>query len=296
MKRRTPIRVSIFNYMAVPKLTYGIGNSSSTTLSVAASNTDTTLTITSDTNFAAKSGAGMVIIDEGQATEEVAYSASKSGSALSIPLVNRGLEGGSAQAHAINATVKGILTAGMWNDLIDSVSNVCLATTGALDTTKVVDLTTAQTLTTKTLTTPVIASFCQDAAKTKVMTTPATASDTLCAIAATQTLTNKRITPRVVTATDDATAVIDVDVTDQYQLTAVANATEFTVTGTPVNGQKLLIRLKDAGVAKGLTWTGFTAIGVTLPTTTVASKTHYVGCIYNSAASTWDAVAVGAEA
>lgn len=112
----------------------------------------------------------------------------------------------------------------------------------------------------------------------------------------TQTLTNKRITPRVVTATDDATAVIDVDVTDQYQLTAIANATEFTVTGTPVNGQKLIIRLKDAGVGKGLTWTGFTAIGVTLPTTTVAGKTHYIGCIYNSATPTWDAVAVVAEA
>lgn len=118
--------------MAVPKLQYAIGNSSSTTLSVAASNSDTTFTLTSDTNFAAKSGAGMVIVDEGQATEEVAYSASKSGSALSVPLVNRGLEGGSAQAHAINASVKGILTAGMWNDLIDSVANVLDSTTGAV--------------------------------------------------------------------------------------------------------------------------------------------------------------------
>ena len=112
-----------------------------------------------------------------------------------------------------------------------------------------------------------------------------------------QTLTNKRISPRVVTATDDATAVIDVDVTDQYQLTAVANATTFTVTGTPVNGQKLIIRLKDAGVGKGLTWDSvFRAVGVTLPTTTVASKTHYIGCIYNSADTKWDALAVVAEA
>jgi hypothetical protein len=112
----------------------------------------------------------------------------------------------------------------------------------------------------------------------------------------TNTLTNKRISPRVVTTTDDATAVIDVDVTDQYQLTAIANATEFTVTGTPVNGQKLIIRLKDAGVAKALTWTGFTAIGCTAPTTTVASKTHYIGCIYNSATPTWNIVAAIVEA
>lgn len=112
-----------------------------------------------------------------------------------------------------------------------------------------------------------------------------------------QTFTNKRITQRVVTATDDASAEIDCDVTDQYQLTAVANATTFTVTGTPTNGQKLIIRLKDAGVAKGLTWNAvFRAVGVTLPTTTVVSKTHYIGCIYNSSDSKWDAVAVTQEA
>jgi hypothetical protein len=55
-----------------------------------------------------------------------------------------------------------------------------------------------QTLTLKTLTTPVIASFYQDAGKTKLMTTPSTASDTLAAIAATQTLTNKTLTTPVV--------------------------------------------------------------------------------------------------
>jgi hypothetical protein len=113
----------------------------------------------------------------------------------------------------------------------------------------------------------------------------------------TVTVTNKRITKRVVTATDDATAEIDCDVTDQYQLTAVANNTTFTVTGTPTNGQKLIIRLKDAGAGKTLTWNAvFRAIGVTLPTTTVANKTHYIGCVYNSADSKWDVLAVGAEA
>lgn len=116
-------------------------------------------------------------------------------------------------------------------------------------------------------------------------------------ISDTQTLTNKRITQRVVTTTDDATAVIDVDVTDQYQLTAVANATTISTTGTPTNGQKLVIRLKDAGVGKALTWDAvFRAVGVTLPTTTVANKTHYIGCIYNSADSKFDCVAVVAQA
>jgi len=115
-------------------------------------------------------------------------------------------------------------------------------------------------------------------------------------ISSTSTLTNKRITKRVATTTDDATAVINIDTTDVYELSAVANATEFTLTGTPTDGQTLMVRLKDAGVAKGLTWTGFTAIGVTLPTTTVAGKWHYIGCVYNSAATAWHAIAVGVQA
>jgi hypothetical protein len=277
--------------MAVPKLKYSIGNAASTTLSVAQANSDTSCTITSDTNFAAKSGEGAILVDEGQATEEIAYSASKSGATLSTPLVNRGLEGGSAQAHAINATVKGILTAGMWNDLIDSLTNILDQTTGAMDTTKVVTPTGSQTLTNKTLTLPVIASI----SNSGTVTLP-TGAETLVGRATTDTLTNKRITKRVVTTTDDATAAINVDVTDVYELSAVANATVFTLTGTPTDGQTLVVRFKDAGAGKGLTWTGFTAVGVTLPTTTVASKWHYVGCIYNSAASQWQAIAVVQEA
>lgn len=112
----------------------------------------------------------------------------------------------------------------------------------------------------------------------------------------TQTLTNKRITKRVTTTTDDATAEINIDTTDVYQLSAIANATTFTVTGTPTDGQMLLIRYKDAGTAKLLTFTGFTALGVTIPTTTVISKRWYVWATYNAAATTWHVIAVGVEA
>lgn len=126
------------------------------------------------------------------------------------------------------------------------------------------------------------------------MTFPGT-SQSVVGETTTQTLTNKRITKRVVTATDDATAVIDTDITDIYELNAIANATEFTLSGTPTDGQTLIIRYKDAGVAKGLTFTGFTALGVVIPTTTITSKWCYVGCIYNSAASTWHVVAVSQE-
>ncbi len=96
------------------------------------SDSDTELTLTSDTNFNAKSGEGMVLIDEGAATEELAYATGKTGATLAIPLVNRGLEGGAAAAHSTSATVKGILTAGMWNNLIDAVALVLDKTAGTI--------------------------------------------------------------------------------------------------------------------------------------------------------------------
>ena len=93
---------------------------------------------------------------------------------------------------------------------------------------------------------------------------------------------------RVVTNTDDATAVIDIDNTDIYELSAISNNTEFTITGTPVNGQGLIIRLKDAGVSKSLTWSfTYAAIGLTIPTATTTNKWHYLGFQYNTADSKW---------
>ena len=112
----------------------------------------------------------------------------------------------------------------------------------------------------------------------------------------TNTLTNKAITKRVVTTASDTTAVIDATATDVYQLTAMAGDTTFSFTGTPVDGQTILIRFKDNGTTRGLTWTGFTAIGVTLPTTTTVSKWHYVGVQYNLAATQWHVIAVTEEA
>lgn len=127
--------------MASPKLKYAIGNSASTTSTASITGADTTIALTSTTNFQAKSGAGMILIDEGTATEELAYATSLGGSSLSIPVANRGLEGGSAQAHVSGASIKGIFSALMWNDLIDSLTNVLTASSGAVDGTKVAKVT-----------------------------------------------------------------------------------------------------------------------------------------------------------
>ena len=85
--------------------------------------------------------------------------------------------------------------------------------------------------------------------------------------------------------------------TNQYNVTALASsATIAAPSGTPTDGQRLLIRLKDNGTPQALTWTttsgAYRARGVTLPTTTVASTPLYVGCVYNGQDTYWDVIAV----
>lgn len=117
----------------------------------------------------------------------------------------------------------------------------------------------------------------------------------------TATLTNKRITARIGTVASSATITPTGDSSDQYNVTALATpATIAAPSGTPTDGQKLILRFKDNGTARALTWTttsgAYRAVGVTLPTTTVLSKTLYVGCVYNSADTFWDVVAVAQQA
>ena len=65
----------------------------------------------------------------------------------------RGYDGSTEQAHT-SPVVEQIWNAKDWNDTVDALTNVVDVNTGALDTTKVADLTTAQTLTNKTLISP----------------------------------------------------------------------------------------------------------------------------------------------
>lgn len=128
-----------------------------------------------------------------------------------------------------------------------------------------------------------------------VVTAP---SGTIVGTTDTQTVSAKRITPRIGTVTDAATITPTGDDSDMYTVTALAQAATIAApSGTPVNGQKLVLRLLDNGTGRALTWNAiYRVIGVTLPTTTVATKTHYIGMIYNSASTTWDVVAVQAQA
>lgn len=113
-----------------------------------------------------------------------------------------------------------------------------------------------------------------------------------------ETFTNKRFTVRDNLQASAASITPDVSLYDQYTLTAQAAAlTVNAPTGTPTNGQKLMFRFKDNGTLRSITWdAAFRALGATIPTSTTASKTLYVGCIYNSTDSKWDMVAVNIEA
>lgn len=114
----------------------------------------------------------------------------------------------------------------------------------------------------------------------------------------TETLTNKRIDPRVTSAASASTLTPDISVSDVYAYTALAAGLTINApTGTPLDGDKLIFRLLDDGTSRALTWNGtYTVIGVTLPTTTTANKTTYVGCIYNANNTRWDVIAVTTQA
>lgn len=284
--------------MAAPTLKFAVGNAASTTSSSSMTNTQTTTPLTSTTNFQAAStpGEGMILIDEGAATEEITYATGVSGSNLTTPLANRGLEGGSAQAHSSGVSVKGILTAGMWNDLITSLTNTLFTqSTGALKSGIVLTLPQINDTSSDHQYVFAVSELTAD----RTVTLPLlTGADTFVFNDHIQTLTNKRITQRVGTTADAATITPVGDSNDMYTVTALAQATTIAApSGTPTNGQKLIIRLLDNGTGRALTWNSiYVVIGVTLPTTTVASKYHYIGCIYNSASSKWDVLAVLAQA
>ena len=99
---------------------------------------------------------------------------------------------------------------------------------------------------------------------------------------------------RVVSVVSTATLTIDSSITDQSIITAQAQSlTIGAPTGAPSEGRKLIIRIKDNGTNRALSWNSiFEVVGVTLPTTTTANKIIYIGLIYNSVSTKWNVVAV----
>lgn len=68
-------------------------------------------------------------------------------------------------------------------------------------------------------------------------------------------------------------------------------------TGSPIQGESIIIRIKDNGTSRTLSWNSvYRSVGATLPTATTAGKTTYIGAIYNSTDAKWDVVAAATEA
>lgn len=114
---------------------------------------------------------------------------------------------------------------------------------------------------------------------------------------ATATLTNKRITKREGTTSSTSSLTINSDQYDIYTVTGLGEAITINEpTGTPTQGQPLLIRIKDNGTARAITWNAaFKVIGVSLPTTTVINKLNYIFCVYNSTSLQWDVLGSNQE-
>ena len=237
---------------------------------------------------------GVAIIDrvDSNGTEtptkrEVVKFTGTSGSNLTT--CTRGLAGTTDQDHATGAVVEFGPDIVWAQSIYDNLSEVLTPATGAINTTNVVTPTGTQTLTNKTLTAPVISTITNTGTVTLF-----TASDTVVGKATTDTLTNKRITKRVGTTASSATPTPDSDSHDVYTVTALAEAATFgEPTGTPTNGQSLIIRIKDNATARTLAFNAVYRFSTDIPapTTTVLSKTMYLGFIYNSADSKWDCVA-----
>lgn len=117
-------------------------------------------------------------------------------------------------------------------------------------------------------------------------------------LTASTNMSSTRINPRTSSTASTATLTPDISAFDQYNLTAqAAGLTVAAPTGTPVDGNKLIIRILDNGTPQTINWNGtYTVIGMTLPTTTTANKMIYVGCVYNSTNTRWDVIALATQA
>lgn len=114
---------------------------------------------------------------------------------------------------------------------------------------------------------------------------------TLATLTGAETLTNKRITKRVVSTASASSIGPDANGQDIIAITALAaNLTINAPTGTPTDGQCMVIRIQDNGTARTLTWNAaYTSFATEdLRTTTIAGKPMYWEFMWNGSNSKWE--------
>lgn len=98
-----------------------------------------------------------------------------------------------------------------------------------------------------------------------------------------------------VALTDAATIAVDASLGNHFRVTLGGNRT-LGAPSNPTDGQKILVEVKqDATGSRTLAYNAIYRFGsdVTSPTlTTTASKTDFLGFVYNSTAAKWDCIAV----
>lgn len=292
----------------------GTSNCFSTTLNGTITSDSATIALTSVSGLQYP---GLIVVDRQDSnnvdTPTVREFISYTGiSGSSLTGCTRGLGGSTAQAHNSGAKVEEVLTTTHWGDLVDFLQAEHSAT-GTHS--SLVTLTGVETLTNKTLTSPVLTTpqindtsldhqyiFAgSELTADRTVTLPLlTGNDDFVFEDHTQTLTNKRVTKRITTITSHATPTVNTDNCDCVTITALAEAiTSMTtnLSGTPTNFQTLIYRIKDNGTTRNITWgTSFANLGGTMPTATTAGKVHTVGFIYNTVTSKWECVAAVVEA
>lgn len=104
--------------------------------------------------------------------------------------------------------------------------------------------------------------------------------------------------PKSLIQTTAASLTVNIAQYDNYVFTSLSQGITINAStlGSPINGDKLIIRFKDNGTSRAINWvtsgTGaFRSIIPVLPSSTTANKVTYVGCIYNTTESCWDVVA-----
>jgi len=117
----------------------------------------------------------------------------------------------------------------------------------------------------------------------------------------TGSISSTRVNPRSLSLTSTSGAITpNSDLYDQVNYSLTGSSSFSNPSGTPVNGQKLTIRIYAASIQTISSWSsstgGYRAINVILPTSVPAGKTVYVGAIWNSTDSFWDVVAVATQA
>jgi len=260
-------------------LRFAQGENISDTISSSIGATDLTIPVNSISKW--NSNGGNIIIDRNTAAQEIIVVTGVSGSSLVVASGGRGFDGTTGVGHNSGATVESVPFAKDWNDLVTTLLNLVVLA-GTVDSTKipVVSGGYATTLTTTAAT---------------GVTLPTTG--TLSTLAGTETLTNKRVTPRVVTATSyttDTGTSLSSDTTDIFIVTAQAGALKFNnPSGTPTDGQKLWLAVTGTA-ARALTYdTAYeSSAGATLPTTTVTTARIDIGLVYRTDTSKWHCVAV----